>query len=300
MVPKQLAGEKRTQYYLLMFLEAYANGGRWGYYWWPGVDVETRVKATAPDQIKDYTRLITRYRQYFEGVFTQNRLAILYLDSSMMKRPEAHYKYIALAQALAEAGVQYDVIYRGDGRYAPDELDPDVLARYQAVLVPESNHLTEAQAEALSGFPDKEGKQLILFTGGQPDERLAHATVEDEQLLFRFWQEYQEQDRERIAATVNQYRSECIYTSDSLVNTIRTFQGEDQILHLINYHYHLDLDSVSPVQNLIVHLPWEGSRVPELRWITLEGEIRLACRREGGELSFEIPKLDLYGLAILS
>ena len=25
-----------------MFLEAYANGGRWGYYWWPGVDPETR------------------------------------------------------------------------------------------------------------------------------------------------------------------------------------------------------------------------------------------------------------------
>ena len=41
-----------------MFLEAYANGGRWGYYWWPGVDDETRRAATAPDALKDRIRFI--------------------------------------------------------------------------------------------------------------------------------------------------------------------------------------------------------------------------------------------------
>ncbi len=51
MVPRQLAGQSRTQYYLLMFLEAYANGGRWGYYWWPGVDVATRLQATVPARL---------------------------------------------------------------------------------------------------------------------------------------------------------------------------------------------------------------------------------------------------------
>jgi len=46
-IPNQLAGKPRLNYYLLMFLESYANNGRWGYYWWPGVDKETRRAATA-------------------------------------------------------------------------------------------------------------------------------------------------------------------------------------------------------------------------------------------------------------
>ena len=41
-VPRQLAGEDHRRYYETMFLEAYAHGGRWGYYWWPGVDAEAR------------------------------------------------------------------------------------------------------------------------------------------------------------------------------------------------------------------------------------------------------------------
>lgn len=48
LVPRQLAGQERTGYYLLMFLEAYANGGRWAYNWWPGVDDESRYSATVP------------------------------------------------------------------------------------------------------------------------------------------------------------------------------------------------------------------------------------------------------------
>ncbi len=298
-VPRQLAGQKRTQYYLLMFLEAYANGGRWGYYWWPGVDVETRMKATVPERLKDYIHFITRYRDFYEGVSTQNRLAILYLDGGMLKRPDAHFKYVALAQALAEAGYQYDVIYAGDGVYASDDLDVERLKRYKALLVPESNHLTEIQAEKLAGVLAGDACQLIFFTKDQPDPRLAQAMAIDERLLFRFWMEYREEDRENIAASVSRYVSERILTSDPLVNGIRYVKDGKLIIHLINYNYDAGQDQVIPVENLSVQIPWEGSKDPDLRWLSLDGEQNIPCRVESGKAVWMIPKLDMYGMAIL-
>ena len=49
-VPEQLADRPRTTYHLLMFLEAYANGGRWGYYWWPGVDARRGSRRPRPSR----------------------------------------------------------------------------------------------------------------------------------------------------------------------------------------------------------------------------------------------------------
>ncbi len=299
MVPRQLAGEKRIEYYLLMFVEAYASGGRWGYYWWPGVDVETRLKATAPEQLKDYIRLIRQYQDYFEQASTSNELAILYLNSSIQKRPEAHFKYLALAQALSESGYQYDVIYGGDGIYSSDKLNLDRLSRYQTLLIPEAGYLTDAQLVALAQFSSDQGGELILFTQNQADDRLAWGTVQDESMLFRFWRDYQDQDRQQITACLNQYGATRLHTSYPLVNVTRYVKDDEQILHFVNYDYDAAHDHVSPAENLSVRIPWEGSNAPELRWISLEGEQQYPCRLEQGELAFEIPRLDLYGLAIL-
>ncbi len=109
LVPRQLAGQERTGYYLLMFLEAYANGGRWAYNWWPGVDDQTRYSVTVPTRLKDYIEFIVSNREYFEQAETGNELAILYLDSCISQKPQAHQKYLGLAQALAEAAYLTDV-----------------------------------------------------------------------------------------------------------------------------------------------------------------------------------------------
>jgi hypothetical protein len=119
-------------------------------------------------------------------------------------------------------------------------------------------------------------------------------------MLFDFWQNYREEDRKRIAACVSQYGSERIYTSDPLVNAIRYVKENEQILHLVNYNYDAGQDRVSPVGDLSVHVPWEGPKAPGLRWLSLDGEQQIACRLEAGELVIEIPRLDLYGLAILN
>jgi hypothetical protein len=297
-VPKQLAGEKRTEYYTLMFLEAYANNGRWGYYWWPGVDVETRVKATAPEKLKDYTRLLKDHRQYFEQISTQNTLAILYLNSSMRERPEGHFKYLALAQALSEAGYQYDVIYGGDGVYTTDALDWDQISRYKALLVPETGNLTTAQADMLARYAAEGGGQLVTYVEDPAWSRLPLGSIQDEAMLFRYWKDYRGEDRQEIVAGVSDLDSP-IRTSNALVNVIRYTKGDETILHFLNYDYHASDDSVRPAENLAVRVPWEGDQAPRVRWVTLEGEQSLPASCVDRILSFKIPRLGLYGFAVL-
>lgn len=295
-----MAGEKRTIYYTLMFLEAYANNGRWGYYWWPGVDVETRVKATAPEQIKDYTRFFKQHRQYFENLATENSLAILYLNSSMRARPEAHFKYLALAQALSEAGFQFDVIYGGDGLYTTDALDLDQLSGYKAVLLPEADHMTGAQAEVLTQYAGMHGRKLVQFSQHPAQPPIHLGSVYEDELLFNFWKAYRDEDRQRIAACVRSQSISPIRTSHPLVNVSRYHNGSGTILHFINYDYDESSDSVAPARELKVQLPWSGKTQPQLRWISLDGEEQLECQRMNGELFFTVPRLDLCGLAVLS
>jgi hypothetical protein len=218
----------------------------------------------------------------------------------MLKRPDGHFKYLALAQALSEMGYQYDVLYGGDGAYGSDALDINQLCRYKAILVPEAGYLTPAQAETLSCYVNEHGGQLIQFAQNPAEHPFSLGAVHDEALLYRFWKEYQAVDREEIAAFIKPDVSQPVRTSHTLVNAIRYARDSETILHLLNYQYDEAQDLVKPVENLVVTLPWEDPQIPQLRWISLSGEQSYPCKVEDGTLTFEIPMLDLYGLAILS
>ena len=194
-VPKQLAEEDHRRYYELMFLEAYANGGRWGYYWWPGVDVETRRAATAPDVLKDHIRFIGAHRDLYEGTSSMNDVAILYAEGPILRRTDGHLKYVALAQVFAESSVQFDVVYAGDGRFNPEELDRAALERYRTILVPEARDLGAAPTDALTSFA-RAGGELVIFSEHSLDQTLAREA--DGETLLAFWRDYRDEDRRRV------------------------------------------------------------------------------------------------------
>jgi hypothetical protein len=298
LVPRQLAGQERTGYYLLMFLEAYANGGRWAYNWWPGADDQARYSATVPPRLKDYIEFIATNREFFERAETSNDLAILYLDSCISQKPAGHRKYLALAQALAETGYQYDVLYVGDGRFNPAWLDPGRLTRYKAVLIPEAGSISDGEADALAAYSTDVGGQVVIYG----DAAAVLGRREDERPLLRFWRDYSDADRQRIAATVNTLESARVTCSDPMVNVIRWTrggEGGDQILHLLNYNYDAATDDVRNASGLTVHLPWPRSRGATCTLLRPGHAERLDCTRENGQLVAEVPELDSYGLMVV-
>ena len=296
MVPKQLAGQKRTQYYLLMFLEAYANGGRWGYYWWPGVDAQTRLEATVPSQLREYISFIANHRQYYEQVGSGNELAILYLNSSISRKPEAHYKFLALAQAMAEAGYQFDVLYWGDDKHDPTEPELQPIEGYRALLIPEAENLGKQETEILTSYAQRFGK-VIVYSETPIDPRQAER--KSETVLFDFWNNYSDDDRHQICGPLASYRTARLWSSDPLVNVIRYIEGDKQVLHLLNYNYDPITDQIAPSRQLRIRVPWQPRGEPACTLLNLAGERRLACAFENGDLVLEIPQFDLYGLVII-
>jgi hypothetical protein len=297
-VPRELAGKRSVSYYLLMFLESYANNGRWGYYWWPGVDEKTRLKATVPEAIKDYTRFILAHRQYYEAFTTHNTLAVLYANSAVLENPKGHFKFVALSQALAEGGFQYDVLYVGDDVFTPSDIAPEMMARYETVLLPEAEALTPAQLTALKAYV-KQGGRVVAYSENSLGKNARITTIEDNRLLD-FWYEYRPEDRDRIVEPILDADDSRIDTSAPLVNVVLYRKGDEHILHLLNYDYQESDDTVAPKQDVAISMVWSGEAVPGIRWLTLDGEESLPARVDDGRLSFTIPKLDPYGLAVIT
>jgi len=296
-IPDQLAGKPRLNYYVLMFLESYTNNGRWGYYWWPGVDKETRRAATAPEVLKDYIRFIAANRQYYEGCTTANQLLVIYANSAVMANPEGHFKYLSLAQALAEAGYQYDVLYSGDDDFTPSRLDSDLLNRYRAVLVAEAAGLTSDQREALATYAERGGR-VIAYSANEIGTDSRITTIADERLLD-FWRQYQDDQRLRVVAPLEDFGEARVHTSDPSVNVVRYQKGDQEICHVLNYDYREKDDTIVPKRNVEVGLPWHGKTSVSVRWLSLQGEQELPARVQGNRLEFTIPMVDPYGLAVI-
>lgn len=294
-VPRQLAGEDRRRYYELMFLEAYANGGRWGYYWWPGVDAETRRRATAPDVLKDHIRFIAEHRDLYERATSVNDLAVVYLSGPMLRRPASHARYLALAQALVELGFQFDVVYVGDGGFEPDELEAEALARYRAVLVPEARDLGPGPAAALDAYAASGGELIVFSSAPLREDRVRW---EDGDLLAALWEGYRAEDRERLAGLLAHLDGSRIEVSDPAVLAVRYALPDAHVVHLLNHAYQPDTDTVRPARDVRVSIPWSGPP-PTCTLSDLHGDVELEPQSRDGRVETLVPAVDPYAVLVV-
>jgi hypothetical protein len=295
-VPRQLAGQERLRYHELMFLEAYANGGRWGYYWWPGVDVEARRAATAPDVLKEHIRFIRENHDLYERPGAPNEVAIVYAEGPILRRPDGHVRYLALAQTLAEAGCQFDVVFVGDGAFNPEALTPEQLESYHTVLLPEAEGLGEGPAAALRAFAQR-GGTVVAYTDPPLDPSLARRV--DGDLLTDVWRHYREDDRARVIASADLPASAMVDRSEPGIGVVRSIQDGRQVFHLLNYRYDEATDTVSPVKDLEVRIPWSTPDAScTLR--SLAGEVPLTSRVEDGTLFVVVPSVNPYAVLVAS
>jgi hypothetical protein len=294
-VPRQLAGRSMLRYYELMFLEAYANGGRWGYYWWPGVDVDTRRAATAPDALKEHIRFIDANRDLYEEVGAPNEAAIVYAEGPMLARPEGHRRYLALAQALAETGCQFDVVYVGDGEFNTDALEPDRLAPYRTVLVPEGRDLGEGPVAALRAFAQG-GGAVVAYSDVPLDGSLLRRA--HERALDVYWQHYRDEDRERIVAEAEVPASSTVGSSEPGLGIVRSIQEGRHVLHLLSYRYDEASDTVTPVRDARLRIPWDGSGA-SCTVRTLAGERPVGSRIDGESVIVDVPDVDPYAVLVV-
>jgi len=294
-VPRQFGDEDRRRYYELMFLEAYANAGRWGFFWGPGVDAAARRLASAPEPLKDHIEFIRTHRYLYEEGVSMNDIAVLYLDGPIMRRPETHQKFLGLAQAFAEGGFQFDVLYGGDGWFNPDTLDLDVLRRYRSILIPEAADLGGPALRALEAYA-RGGGQLVVFS----DSPLGPALVQQEDggMLGEFWTGYTDSDRDRIVKTALGCGLSRIEISDPAINVVRYRRGDSQVLHLLDYAYEAATDTIAPASDVRLSIPWTDGAA-QCSLLAPHSETNLTGRIDGDRLIVEVPRIDPYAVLVV-
>jgi len=229
---------------------------------------------------------------------TANDLAILYLNSCISRKPQSHFKHLALAQVMAEAGCQFDVLYCDDGEHHDVRLDLELLKRYKALLIPEAGNLDDRHAETLTSYAKSPGGKVAIFSENPVGRSMA--ARKGEQALLDFWKSYGQRDRQRILASVAPFGWARLRSSDPMVNVIREASEKEQVLHLLNYNYDASADPVVRSRDLRIVLRWEHGNDATCTLLRPDGEQRLECAPGKGELAVKIPDLDLHGLVIVA
>jgi len=81
------------------------------------------------------------------------------------------------------------------------------------------------------------------------------------------------------------------------VGLVRYVHDHRQVIHLLDYRYDEATDSVSPVRDLHLRIPWRDADA-SCTLLTLAGERPLASRVDDGTLLVDVPKLDPYAVLI--
>ena len=83
------------------------------------------------------------------------------------------------------------------------------------------------------------------------------------------------------------------------MGAVRYRAAERHVVHLLNYAYDEARDAVSPASALRVTVPWHGAPPVACTLVGLEGEQAAECEAGDGLVSFEVPELELFAVAVL-
>jgi hypothetical protein len=186
-------------------------------------------------------------------------------------------------------------VYVGDGEFNPDQVDAKALAPYRTVLLPEARDLGEVPAAALREFAQG-GGTVVTFSESPLDPAFARRADGDR--LTEAWRRFREDDRAAVVEDAGLPASSIIESSERGVGIVRSIQEGRQVFHLLSYRYDETTDTVAPVKDLALRIPWAGSAAScTLR--SLAGELRLISRIENGTLHVEVPLVDPYAVLVV-
>jgi hypothetical protein len=235
------------------------------------------------------------------------------------------YSYhLEVSRALADAGIAHEMI-------APWRLSADALAKYRAVVLPNTAVVSAAAFQGLLdhagaggaviafgevGVLDRRGgtgpaASLVAappFTCISADaERLRH---DGEFVRHAAWARGEWPDSLRgtmdavVSATMEAAGAALTaqrHDPPAVEVTAMRRPGSDQlILHAVNYGVDLD-GTVTPAENVRISVaPDVGSGPEGVRWYALDGVTEtLPVTMEGGRAQFAVPTLEIYGIAVI-
>jgi hypothetical protein len=241
-----------------------------------------------------------------------------------------HYSYHReVSRALTDAGIIHEMI-------APRSLYAEKLQQYRAVIVPNSGALSEDAYGALLEYAEQ-GSAVIgfgavgavdLLGGAGPGETHGLSPFEmialapDRLAADNAAVGYDRSGSQHAAWARGQWPEPLKQTMGGIVDAVERAVGDrlsarlhgpagieatlmrcpgslDQILHLVNYGVDLD-GKMSPAENVRLSVATGGQGSVVVEWQALDGvRESLPVRRVGARWEFTVPRLDIYGIALV-
>jgi hypothetical protein len=187
---------------------------------------------------------------------------------------------------LADACQPFDVLMFPDGDLRPDTLRPADLAPYRVLVVPQCDHLTDAQAGLLEAFLESGGKLAVVGSlgGNLAPERRAG-------LLKHAGTTALGADADPAAMLPGGRQVEVDPALDAAVCPHRIPGGV--ALHVLRYGYDEALDHVPPLGRLRISIRLD-TPVSRCRAVSPEGEVHCEVSRDGERYVIDLENVPLY------
>ena len=260
----------------VLIADAYAGGG--SFYVPYDIYAFDMDSGTSPgsftgelDEIACYYRFVLDNTYLLEGTRTGAPLGVLFpfcSTQSTLWNP-AHQPFLDLCGALYDASITYGVVVVGDGTYIRSTPTVDELKRYSWLVLPERTELPVGIVNAITAYLD-DGGTVISYSEGAT-EAIRQAGVVSSRLVGRdpaclasyFSSPTESGLHAFLAGLPEGVLESAIEIIDSSGNEPRNLkawavQGEGlSAIHLINYGYDTENDSVEPVGPVTLSIPLE-------------------------------------------
>ncbi len=170
---KGLSEQEQRDVVRWLFAEAYATGARF-HVPYPSLDYYAPL-----DTCESSVSFIQANRGIYETAEPLAEVGVLFSYASEIwdawvqadsAQPIHNRQYYGLAQALTDAGVQYQVLFAPDGNVIPDSLSLEDLLAFDTLIVPGAYSMNDQQLELLEDYAGAGGRLIVAGHVGTFDE----------------------------------------------------------------------------------------------------------------------------------
>lgn len=276
---------------------------------------------SVPDTLQSLSDFLHANRRFLKEAVPENSVGLVFsVPTAIWNRipqwniqPNRHLEsFRGAAKLLRESAFPYDVVMFGDPELYPDEDLESTLSSYETVILPGIDHLTTTQLRAVESFLESGG--TLLISGTMPSKNESHQELAESAAI----REHQNTTilaenpaRERIGD--QRAGSELIervpmtpvgLPNDSAigVNQLREHDPERLQIHLVNYEYDADGDTITQQSDFEVSIP-----TANLGWDPGAAEFRspqttadLTVDVTDGLVTVTVPELHEWGFIVLA
>lgn len=312
----------------LQVAEGYANGGirTLPLTGWADVHIDNVVDnwieadGTVADDLQSFIDFVWANRRFLEGGKPEHKVAIVYSLPTLLwrnrgpwyHRNEHRFALEGAAALCREHHIPYDIVLFGHGRLWDDEEQLQQLNRYEAVVLPAVESMSDEQVTRLVQLLDD--GVTVVSSGPAPDRTAMFEPrddvgnllsnhenaeiLESNPALERY--EGGQSDGTLIESITASNRQVRLSTAKDIGVNIRVQSSRSRtIVHFVNYEYDSETDDISEESNLKVSVDLDFD--PSVaRWVSPGANLMPSVSKNGEYTETTIPALREWGFLVFA